>query len=46
LRVEQVEALLWELAAARTVVGAGFSGLTADERNLEPLRRFCAALGL
>jgi arginase family enzyme len=46
LRVEEVEALLSELAAARTVVGAGFSGLTADERNLEPLRRFCDALGM
>jgi hypothetical protein len=38
--------LLSNLAAARTIVGAGFSGLTVDERNLEPLRRFCLALGM
>jgi arginase len=44
--VDEVETLLRELAAARTVVGAGFSGLTADERNLEPIRRFCDALRL
>lgn len=46
MSVAGVEALLSDLAAVRTIVGAGFSGLTLDERNLEPLRRFCGALGL
>lgn len=46
MSVAEVEALLSDLAATRTIVGAGFSGLTADERNLEPLRRFCLALGM
>jgi len=29
-----------------TVLGAGFSGLTADDRNVEPLARLAAALSL
>lgn len=46
MRVAEVEALLVELAATRTIVGAGFSGLTPDRRNAEVLQRFCAALRL
>lgn len=42
----EAEALLRDLAARRTVVGAGFSGLRADEANVEPVTRLARALGL
>jgi hypothetical protein len=32
--------------ARSTVLGAGFSALTAEPDNVETLGRFCAALGL
>jgi arginase len=44
--VAEVEALLSELAATGTIVGAGFTGLTPDPGNVELLERFCAALRL
>jgi arginase len=46
LTVEETEELLRRVVAARPLAGAGFTGLTASERNLAPLARFCAALGL
>jgi arginase family enzyme len=46
LTVEEVEAILRDLAASHTVVGAGISGLAPEERNVEPLERLCTALGL
>ena len=46
LEVREVEALLRRVAADHTVLGAGLSGLAADDRNVEPLTRLCAALGL
>jgi arginase len=44
LRTEEIESLLRELPLP--LAGAGFSGLAADERNVEPLTRFARALGL
>ena len=46
LAIDETEALLRRIAAAKPVAGAGFTGLVADERNAEPLARLCAALGL
>ncbi len=46
LRVAEVERILGDVAAAHTVIGAGISGLAPEERNIEPLTRLCAALGL
>jgi arginase family enzyme len=46
MTVAEVEALLAELAATRTIVGAGFSGLRPDPPNVEVLQRLCAALRL
>jgi arginase len=46
LEVRQVEELLRHVAADHTVLGAGLSGLADDERNVQPLTRLCAALGL
>ena len=43
---DEVDALLRELAAERTIVGAGFSGATAAPPNAELLARFARALGL
>jgi arginase len=43
--VDEVRRLLEDLAARRTIVGAGFSGLVPDPGNLEPLGRITAALG-
>ena len=40
------EALLRDLASRRTIVGAGFSGLRADEANAEPVTELARALGL
>ena len=46
LRLADVEALLQLVAARTAVVGAGLSGLAPDPRNVQPLTRVCAALGL
>jgi arginase len=44
--VDELERLLADVAGRGTVVGAGFTGHLRDERNVEPLIRFAAALGL
>jgi arginase len=41
-----VERILQSVAARAKVLGAGFSGLTFEPANIEPLARFAAALGL
>jgi arginase len=46
LTLDEVEALLRRIAAAKRVAGVGFTGLAADPRNVGPLERLCAALGL
>ena len=46
LTVDEVESLFRGIASSHTVIGAGISGLAPDERNVEPLSRLCAALGL
>jgi arginase len=46
LSVAEVEVLLRRVAERSPILGAGFSALTAEPANLEPLGRFCAALGL
>jgi arginase family enzyme len=44
LTLDDAESLLGTIAREHTVVGAGFSGLRDDERNVEPLSRLAAAL--
>jgi arginase len=46
LRVDEVERIFRELAAATPILGAGLSGLVPDERNVAPLTRLLTALGL
>jgi arginase len=46
LRVADVERLFGDLAALAPILGVGLSGLAADERNVEPLTRLLASLGL
>jgi arginase len=46
LRVADVERIFRGLAGAAPVLGAGLSGLVAEQRNLGPLTRLLAALGL
>jgi arginase len=46
LRVEEVERLFADLRRRAPVLGAGLTGLVAEERNLPPLTRLLAALGL
>lgn len=46
LALADVERLFEELRQRTTVFGAGLSGLAPESRNVEPLRRLCAALGL
>jgi arginase len=46
LTVAEVEILLRRVAERSAVLGVGFSALAAEPANLEPLGRFCAALGL
>jgi arginase len=46
LRVDDVERIFRRLAASGPVLGVGLSGLVPDERNLAPLTRLLAALGL
>jgi hypothetical protein len=41
-----VEALFERLPKESLVVGAGLTALLPDERNVKPLTRLCAALGL
>jgi len=43
---KDVERILASVAAQTNVLGAGFSGLTFEPSNIEPLTRFAAALGL
>ena len=46
LTVAETESLLRGIASDAAVVGAGFTGLLPDARNLEPAVRLGAALGL
>ena len=46
LTVREAEAMLRNLAAAATVVGAGFTGATPDPENVTVIERLAAALGL
>jgi hypothetical protein len=41
-----VERILRDVAAQTKVLGAGFTGLTFEPSNIEPLTGFAAALGL
>jgi arginase len=42
----EVEQILRSVAGRTKVLGAGFTGLTFEPSNIEPLARFAAALGL
>ena len=42
----EVERILESVAGRTKVLGAGFTGLTFEPSNIEPLARFAAALGL
>jgi arginase len=46
LSLAEAERVLGDVRRQATVVGAGLSGLTDDPRNVEPLLRLTAALGL
>ena len=46
LTIAETRAVLERIAAAKPVVGAGFSGLAAHPGNARPLARLCDALGL
>jgi arginase len=46
LSVAEAEEVLVGIRGRNTVLGAGFSAMLPDERNLEPARRLAAALGL
>jgi arginase len=46
LSVEEVEAILRDVDERASVLGAGFTGLSFEPTNLEPLARFAAALRL
>jgi hypothetical protein len=46
LSVAEAERVLWTTRQLADVAGAGFSGLVLDAANVEPLTRFCDALGL
>lgn len=43
---QEVERILRSVAGHTTVLGAGFTGLTFEPSNIEPLTGFAAALGL
>jgi arginase family enzyme len=43
---QDVERILGDVAAQAKVLGAGFTGLTFEPSNIQPLTRFAAALGL
>jgi arginase family enzyme len=44
--LDEVEALLRRVAAKVRIAGAGLTGLRPDPRNVEPVTRLLAALGL
>jgi arginase len=46
LTVDEVEAILREVDQRASVLGAGFTGLSFEPSNVEPLSRLAAALGL
>jgi arginase family enzyme len=46
LTVAQAERLLETVRGRAEVLGVGFSGLAPEPRNVEPLTRLCAALGI
>jgi arginase family enzyme len=46
IRLAEALATLSRLAAEKTVLGAGFTGLVPDQRNVEPATRLAASLGL
>ena len=46
LSIAEAERLLGTVRARAPVLGAGFSGLAPDARNVDPLTRLSAALGL
>ncbi len=46
LTLAEVEQLLRQVDERALVLGAGFSALVADQRNVDPLTRLSAALGL
>jgi arginase len=46
LSLDEAETLLGDVCGRKDLLGAGFSGLVPDERNVEPARRLTAALGL
>jgi arginase len=46
MTVDEAEAQLRELASRATIVGAGFTGGTADPENVAVIERLAAALGL
>jgi arginase len=43
---QDVERILADVAGRTKVLGAGFTGLTFERSNIEPLKGFAAALGL
>ena len=43
---QEVERILRQVAGRTNVLGAGFTGLTFEQSNIEPLTGFAAALGL
>jgi arginase len=46
LRLDEADSLLRRVSSRSPILGAGFSALTPDPANLEPVTRLCAALGL
>jgi len=46
LTLDEVEAAFGEICRRSLVVGAGFTALAPDERNVEPVTRLAMALGL
>ena len=46
LSLREVEQLFEEIRGRTVVLGAGFTALAPDERNVEPLTRLASALGL
>jgi arginase len=44
--VQEVEGILADLAGRTKVLGAGFTGLSFEPANIDPLRGFAVALGL
>jgi len=46
IRLEEAVETFRRLAGEKTILGAGFTGLVPDERNLEPATRLASALGL